>query len=149
MKGFELIEFRAEIKQRYESGETISFIARALDNRDHTTILYHVKAMGLLPRWSKAKRTGVDLPLCSIPFCGRTMKARTLCHKHYMNRRKYAEMELSYARGRTVEIMRPQFEGLPPVILPKCDHSSSRCECVNRGKANYQEYLRHANYKTV
>lgn len=130
-------EHYPDIRRRYEAGESTISIGKFYDNKDHTTILYHLRKMGVWKRRGKVvkKERGVnvdaiaDLP-CSFEGCAKMARTRGLCQGHYMS---------WYQRnGREVE-----------TAIPRCEHKDSRCECVNLGKANYNAYVTEANSRSV
>lgn len=117
-------KYLSEIKRRFLEGESYSYIGNAL-GKDHTTIIYQVKKMGLVRREQNEPKEKSAL-VCGIVGCDRPHNARGLCHKHYVEetRRQAAKREREMDTN------------------PHCDHSTSRCECVNRGMKSYADYLR-------
>jgi hypothetical protein len=111
-----------DIRRLFLAGQPFTMIARSL-GKDHTTIIYWVRKMGLSRKMPRPlKKPGS----CEFPDCYRPVTAKGLCHTHYVREhaRRIAEFDESTA--------------------PRCDHSTSRCECVNLGKKSYADYVRAA-----
>lgn len=122
-------EYLDEIRMRYLDGQPFTEIARAL-GKDHTTIIYQVKKMNFTRPAVIPTRPKSAL-VCSIVGCDKPHNARGLCHKHYVE-----EMRRQAANKQREMDMNP-----------RCDHSTSRCECVNRGKKSYADYVREAGMR--
>lgn len=129
-------EHYPDIRARYEKGEeSLVMIGRSY-GKDHTAMIYHLKKMGAWkPHVPKPR------PKCMIEACELPARSRGLCNNHY-NQLRYDEEQ---QRQQIVAAMEQ------PVTFeePPCDHSTSRCECINVGKENYRSYLKEAKYKTV
>lgn len=129
-------EHYPDIKKRYEAGESTVSIGKSYGDKDHTTILYHLRKMGAWKRRDNTikRERGVnpdkikDLP-CSVEGCEKRARTRGMCQTHYMN--------WWLRNGRAVE------------AVVRCEHKDSRCECVNRGKLNYAAYLEESGSRPV
>lgn len=123
------------IKRRYEAGESLGSLGKAY-KKDHTTILYHLKNMGVELR-------GKNKFMCEEPGCRKSVVVEGYCVKHnslvYVNRAE----DLNHLVPR-----RPLFMGMSPEALEeklhptpvrRCDHTRSDCACINPGKY-YNEY---------
>lgn len=126
-----------EIQKRYENGESLSFIGRAFNGKDRSTILFHLKKMGI---WKKGEHVVITtaqhkkdpIHLCIEENCSKeSLGGRGYCHNHYM--KHWEKGEFSSDSGDPYSTF--------------CDHSTNRCQCINTGKSGYNAYLREAGYR--
>ncbi len=119
-----------DIRMMYERGESINAIARAYE-KDHSVINYHLKKMGAWHSPTRLlkppKRVIEKKVVCDADGCEKRPVGRGLCRNHY-------NLAWKYHRLPNVSL------GYNPYPI-RCDHSTSRCQCINPGR-DYRQYMK-------
>lgn len=131
-------ESEKEIERMLLAGDSYVDIGYALDLNPVTVMRYSKKHGFVAP---KRKRM-CDQP-CSELSCNRLARCKGYCISHYNKYRLLDALPTNSSYSRRAMKVR-----LPESLRPRCDHSTSKCDCPNRGKM-YVEYAKEVGFKVV
>ncbi len=120
-----------DITKRFMAGDTIESIAN-LYKCEYNAILYHVHKMKLV-RDLRHK--------CGVSYCTRAVSEKGMC-SHHQGYKLRAPEDLNHL----IPIRPFDKYATKEPDAPPCDHTTSRCECINKGMY-YKEYILSNPYK--